>query len=283
MKAEQAERVTDAIIAALEAGTPPWHKPWTGQYGPTSLATGKPYRGINYLVLSWLGMAYEQPLWGTYKQAQALGGQVRKGEKSTPVILWKPMEKVDASGEIQKFMMMRTFNVFNVAQMDGITIPDKFTVTRDPVPVLDGVSEALNYPDGPSVRHQAGDRAYYVPSDDQITLPLLEQFVSAEAYAATALHEAVHSTGHKSRLDRLEGGRFGCESYAKEELVAEIGAAMLADHLGINVEWQQHAAYCASWLKVLNDDRSLIIKAAQQAQKAIDRIIGTATEQEAAA
>ena len=283
MKAEQAERVTDAIIAALEAGTPPWHKPWTGQYGPTSLATGKPYRGINYLVLSWLGMAYDQPLWGTYKQAQALGGQVRKGEKSTPVILWKPMEKVDASGETQKFMMMRTFNVFNVAQMDGITMPDKFTVTRDPVPVLDGVHEALNYPDGPSVRHHAGDRAYYVPSVDQITLPLLEQFVSAEAYAATALHEAVHSTGHKSRLDRLEDGRFGCESYAKEELVAEIGAAMLADHLGINVEWQQHAAYCKSWLKVLNDDRSLIIKAAQQAQKAFDRIIGTATEQEQAA
>lgn len=268
------EVVTDRIITAMENGIVPWRKPWTGAGGPTSLSSGKPYRGINNLILSVVATSegYELPLWGTYKQAQALGGNVRKGEKGTPVVLWKPVEKTNDEGEEESFLIARYFTVFNVAQMDGIEIPAKFLTKREPVEVLEGVTQALAYDGGPTVRHLRQDRAFYTPATDTITLPDLDQFRSPEAYAETALHEVIHSTGHKSRLDRKIENTFGCESYAKEELVAEIGAAMLATVLGIEVEYEQHAAYLSSWLKVLKEDRRMLVKAAQQAQKAVDRV-----------
>ncbi len=275
MSANIHEIVTDRIIAAMENGVVPWRKPWTGSGGPTSLTTGKPYRGINSLILEVVAMSegYDLPLWGTYKQAQALGGNVRKGEKGTPVVLWKPMEKEKEDGSTESFMMMRYFTVFNVAQMENIEIPEKFLVKREPVAVLDGVAEALAYPGGPDVRHAQQDQAYYSSAKDEIVLPLLEQFTSPERYAATALHEVTHSTGHADRLDRGLGNTFGCEKYAQEELVAEIGAAMLATHLGIEVQWEQHAAYLTSWLKVLKEDRKMIVQAAQKAQKAVDHVL----------
>jgi antirestriction protein ArdC len=275
MSANIYEIVTDRIIAAMEEGIVPWQKPWTGTGGPTSLSTGKPYRGINSLILDVIAMLerYELPLWGTYKQAKALGGNVRKGEKGTLVVLWKPIEKEKEDGTTESFMMLRYFTVFNVAQMDDIEIPEKFLVKREPVAVLDGVAEALAYPGGPIVRHAQQDKAYYSPAKDEIVLPRLEQFSSAERYAATALHEVTHSTGHEDRLDRGLGNTFGCEKYAQEELVADIGAAMLATHLGIKVEWEQHAAYLASWLQVLKEDRKMIVQAAQKAQKAVDHVL----------
>ncbi len=268
--------VTDRIIAAMEAGVVPWRVPWRGN-GPTSLATGKRYRGINTVILDMMTAieGYELPLWGTYKQLQELGGTVRKGEKGTPVVLWKPSERTDANGDTVPYMLMRYFTVFNVGQADGVEVPDRFTVDREPVPVLDGVEAALNYPGGPQVVHAAQDRAFYSPKDDRITLPLLTQFVSPEAFAGTALHEAVHSTGHPDRLARFDLDGFNCKTYAQEELVAEIGAAMLAHELGIVVEWEQHAAYLSSWLKSLNDDRGLIVSSAQKAQKAVDRVMAT--------
>lgn len=274
------EIVTEKIIAAMEAGVVPWRKPWNGVGGPTSLATGKPYRGINNLILEVVAMSegYELPLWGTFKQAKALGGTVRKGEKGTPVVLWKPVEKKTDDGKMETFMLLRYFTVFNVAQMDGIEIPEKYLVKGEPVEVLSGVSEALAYEGGPAVQHLQQDRAFYTAKNDTITLPLLEQFGSPEAYAATALHEVIHSTGHESRLDRDMMNRFGCEGYAQEELVAEIGAAMLATVLGMEVEYEQHAAYLTGWLKALKDDRKMIVQAAQQAQKAVDRVIGVAVE-----
>lgn len=269
------ELVTDRIIAAMEAGIVPWQKPWTGIGGPTSLATGKTYRGINNLILQVVAMSegYDLPLWGTYKQAQALGGHVRKGEKGTPVVLWKPVEKVDAQGDTATFMLLRHFTVFNVAQMEGIEVPAKYLVEREPVQVLDGVAEALAYDGGPTVRHLQQDRAYYNSADDTITLPLPEQFNSPESYAGTALHEVVHSTGHEDRMDRAIANRFGCEAYAQEELVAEIGAAMLATALNLEVQYDQHAAYLANWLQVLKDDRKMLVQAAQQAQKAVDHVL----------
>lgn len=269
------ELVTDRIIAAMEAGVVPWQKPWDGIGGPTSLATGKVYRGINNLILQVVAMSegYDLPLWGTYKQAQALGGHVRKGEKGTPVVLWKPVEKVNAEGKTETFMLLRYFTVFNVAQMDDIEVPAKYLTKREPVQVLDGVAEALAYDGGPTVRHLQQDRAYYNSTDDTITLPRLEQFTSPERYAATALHEVVHSTGHDDRLNRTLGGKFGCDTYAQEELVAEIGSAMLATALGMEVEYDQHAAYLANWLQVLKDDRKMLVQAAQQAQKAVDHVL----------
>jgi len=284
-KADIQQIVTDNIIAAMEKGIVPWRKPWTGHGSQVSLSTGKPYRGVNTLILDSVQMAhgYDLPLWGTFKQISAMGGKVKKGEKGTPVVLWKPMEREDEEGNVKSFMLMRYFTVFNVAQTEGLEIPAKFLATREPVPVLEGVAEALAY--GPEVRHLAQDRAYYEPAKDRITLPALEQFVSAESYAATALHEIAHSTGHESRLGRFDGSpvTFGCETYAEEELVAEIGAAMLATALGISVEWDQHAAYLASWLKALKDDRGLLITAAQKAQKAVDIVLAEMAATEVAA
>lgn len=272
-KTEIQKIVTDKIIAAMEKGIVPWKTPWRSS-GPTSLSTGKGYRGINALILDAVNACeqYEKPLWGTFKQIQALGGSVRKCEKGTPVVLWKPMEKEDEEGKRSSFMLMRYFTVFNVGQADGAEIPEKFLVEREPVPVLEGIDAALNYPGGPPVVYAAQDRAFYSPSEDRITLPTLAQFKSPEAFAGTALHEAVHSTGHPGRLARFDGTGFSCTDYASEELVAEVGAAMLAHEIGISVEWDQHAAYLASWLKVLKDDRGLIVSAAQKAQKAVDLI-----------
>jgi antirestriction protein ArdC len=284
-KADIQQIVTDNIIAAMEKGIVPWRKPWNGHGSQVSLTTGKPYRGINTLILDSAQMSaeYELPLWGTFKQISAMGGKVLKGEKGTPVVLWKPMEREDEDGNVKSFMLMRYFTVFNVAQTEGLEIPEKFLNTREPVPVLDGVADALAY--GPEVRHLAQDRAYYEPAKDRITLPTLEQFVSAESYAATALHELAHSTGHESRLGRFDGSpvTFGCETYAQEELVAELGAAMLATALGIDVEWSQHAAYLSSWLKALKADRGLLIGAAQKAQKAVDLVMVSMVAEEMAA
>jgi antirestriction protein ArdC len=270
------EIVTDRIISAMEQGIVPWRKPWTGHGGPVSLTTGRNYRGINNLILHMVQIAdgYDLPLWGTYKQAQALGGSVRKGEKGTPIVLWKPIEKDKEDGSTESFMMMRYFTVFNVAQMDEVTVPDKFLIKREPVSVADGIQQVIAYPNGPTVRYLNQDQAFYTVKDDTITLPTLEQFVSPEAYSATVLHEIVHSTGHPSRMNRINDKNhwFGCEAYAQEELVAEIGSAMLATYLNLNVEWEQTASYIHNWLQRLRDDRKLLVQAAQQAQKAIDHI-----------
>lgn len=277
MKTEIAQIVTDRIITALEAGTVPWRKPWTaaGINYPTSLSSGKEYRGINVLILDAVAMSegYEHNLWVTYKQAQSMSGSVLKGQKSTPVVLWKPIERADDDGNIESFMMMRYYNVFNIAQTD-LEIPAKYQVERTPVTVTEGINRALNYKSGPTVTHRRQDKAFYNPANDRITLPELNQFTSEADYAQTALHEVAHSTGHPSRLNRLEDfSPFGCEAYAKEELVAEITAAMVASRLGIAVEWEQTAAYVQSWLKALQDDRKMIVSAAQAAQKAMDVIL----------
>jgi len=285
MKKEIADIVTDRIIEAMEAGIVPWRKPWSGNLtSPTSLSSGKTYRGINNLILSITAEmeAYETGLWGTYRQFQAMDGSVTKGEKGTPVVLWKPLEKETPTGETETFMMMRYFTVFNIAQTD-VEVPEKYLVERTPVPVLEGLNEAINYQSGPKVIYKSSDRAFYNSASDQITLPELDQFSTAVGFAGTVLHELTHSTGHESRLDRKLANSFGCADYALEELVAEMGAAMLATQLDIEVEWDQAASYLDSWLKVLKDDRKLIIQAAQKAQKAVDVILPVAIEVQVAA
>lgn len=278
MKADIAQIVTDSILSAMEQGRVPWRKPWSAALTlPTSLTTGKAYRGINVLILNAVQMdrGYEHPLWVTYKQAESMGGQVQKGEKATPVVLWKPVEKDREDGTKDSFMLMRYFNVFNIAQTD-LEIPAQYVTHSTPVPVPAGVEQALKYDPALKVQHVRNDKAFYSPSKDEIVLPALDQFDSSNDYAATALHEITHSTGHKSRLDRLtDDAYFGSVHYAEEELVAEIGSGMLSTLLGIDVNWNQSAAYLSSWLKVLKDDRSLIIKAAQKAQKAADLVTNT--------
>lgn len=281
MKTETATLVTDKIIEAMEAGIVPWRKPWTGQHNaPTSLATGKAYRGINYLILGMVGNleGYSTGLWGTFNQFKGKGFSVNKGEKGTHVVLYKPVEKIDDAGEKSSFAIMRSFNVFNIEQTN-MDLPVDDRAPREPVPILEGVQRALDYPGGPKVRYVAGDSAHYMPSTDTITLPKIEQFHDASAFAETALHEIAHSTGHEKRLHRdLDVRGSGCTTRASEELVAEIGQAMLATELGIDVDWTNTAAYVDNWLKVLKDDRKMIISAAAKAQKIVDHVLPAAVE-----
>jgi antirestriction protein ArdC len=277
--------VTERMIAALERGTVPWQRPWTTSgIMPTSAATGKPYRGVNVWLTSLAAdeRGYSSPYWLTFRQAGELGGSVRKGEKGTLVVFWKMLEvrDQDAPDGVKRVPLLRHYFVFNLDQCEGVTLPPRFrTDEREPVEVGEAMREILaGYVDGPEIRHVLGERAYYCPSDDRITLPLLEQFATAEGFAETALHELTHSTGHASRLDRFDNGEpqhFGDERYAREELVAEMGAAMLAAVHGIETSFDNSAAYVASWLRALRDDDSLVIRASQQAQRATDRIVGT--------
>ena len=281
MKRDVADIVTDRIIEALEAGVAPWARPWKrlGGHGPTSLATGKPYRGVNVLILETTSMieGYNSPYWATFKQIKDRGGNVRKGEKGTPVILWKPIEKKgeNEGDDAKKYLLMRYFNVFNLDQTEGVEMP-----ASEPLPEFVPLARAQEIADTmrarPEVRH-GGDSAFYSPTLDKVQMPLQPSFAQSEDYYAVLFHELAHSTGHKSRLDR-EGvetaAPFGSETYAKEELVAEIASAIVCAEARIEPNIERSAAYVGSWLEYAKDNRGEILKAAAAAQKAADWIVG---------
>lgn len=286
------QSVTDRIIAALEAGTPPWVCPWSGVPGtsaPANLASGRLYRGINVLLLNVQAMlaGYTFNHWLTYRQAQALGAQVRRGESGTQVVFFKMLE-VDGAGDRASapssasgaasgsgfgsgatdpkvVPLLRSFTVFNAAQIDGL--PEGLMPT---VPVAGWTpvdeADAVLAHSGAVVRH-GGNQAYYSPASDLIQMPERGQFDSAESYYRVLLHELTHWTGEASRCARLLQGRQHIEAYAFEELVAEIGSAFLCGHCGLPGSLQ-HASYVEHWLEALKSDRRLIFTAAAQAQKA---------------
>jgi antirestriction protein ArdC len=280
------ESVTQSVVALLESGVEPWRKPWksTGA-GPLALpvnaATGRAYRGINIPLLWAAGqqLGYESNGWLTYKQAQGIGAQVRRGEKATPVVFWKFVEKPESDEDGEKsFAFARYYFVFNVAQVDGL--PESKAAPAAPI-VSDNVIDVARAA-GAEIRY-GGDRAFYVPSADVIRLPNPEQFESRASFQATALHELTHWTGHESRLDRKFGARFGDEAYAFEELVAELGSAFLSATLGVeNAPLEHHASYVDNWLRVLQSDKRAIFTAASQAQKAADFVIEAAAPKEEA-
>lgn len=281
-------RITDKILAALDAGTVPWVKPWTaGASAPRSMSSGKPYRGINVLLLGLTAMenGYGVPWWGTYKQVGELGGQVRKGEKSSMAILWKRFTKEDAAtGDEKSFMMMRTFNVFNCDQADWADgVPARFAPPAMAEHDVVAEAEALiaGYPNPPAIQIIESDRAFYRPAGDMVVVPTISQFATAEAYYSTMFHELTHSTGAKTRLARegiLAMDGFGSHLYSKEELVAEMGAAMACAIVGIEPCIDQSAAYIKSWLKALQNDPKMVVQAASQAQRAVDHIRGEEVE-----
>lgn len=266
--------VTDRVIAALENGAKPWACPWdrTNECSmlPMNLKTKSTYSGINILLL-WsetVEQGFSSPYWLTYKQAQELGGQVMKGQKGTQIIYYKLWEKEDEDGEKETIPMLKTFTVFNLDQIEGIEKPAvsvNETRIKHDVEVLEHVEEAIAKTTI-TIEHR-GVRAFYSPSRDQVTLPEKDRFQSSSDYYATAWHELVHATGHKSRLDRDLNNGFGSKDYAFEELVAELGAAFCCADLGITGE-VQHESYIASWLEKLNSDKKFIFKAASLASKA---------------
>jgi antirestriction protein ArdC len=279
MKKEQSEEIALKFIAQLEQGVVPWKKPWSPCLGVPlrNHKSKRAYRGINTLILGLEQMihGYESPEWTTYKAASEMGGQVRKGEKGTHIVFWKPMKVEDKeSGKEKSVLLARLYTVFCTDQIDGIdwVAPEP---NGEPIAVPDALASIYHgYKDGPKLSHRQQDKAYYRPSTDEVVLPMLDQFSTLEGYAETYCHELTHSTGHASRLNRFEIGDNYHQQYAKEELVAEIGASMLMQQAGINPDMPQMASYVGGWLKALNNDHSLIVKAAQAAQKSCDRILG---------
>ena len=294
-KADIYTRVTDTIVKSLEEGARPWAKRWHSEDGGGLFslplrANGTPYRGINVLLL-W-GATFERGFnacqWMTYKQAQELGGQVRKGESGSLVVYadrFTKTETNDRGEDIEREIpFMKGYTVFNVEQIDGL--PEQYRPKASPLPssvALHQASEAFFARTGASVRH-GGSRAFFVPSLDIIQLPTPESFRDAESYAATKAHELVHWTGHAARLARDLSGRFGDQAYAFEELVAELGAAFLCATLRISPEVRDdHAAYVQSWLKALKNDKRAIFTAASLAQAAADYLHSLQEAQEMAA
>lgn len=268
------EKITDQIIAKLESGTIPWQKPWAGGGRPKNIVSKKQYRGINVFLLGC--SRFNSPYWMTYKQAQEKGGQVRKGEKGQTVIFWKFLEKKEDGDEKSKSIpMLKTYTVFNLEQIDGITAQDENIKPLDFHPIRECEKIVHSYKEKPEIKHNE-PRAYYQPSGDFVNMPKAELFKTEEEYYSTLFHELAHSTGHESRLDRNIGNsHFGSKDYSKEELVAEMSAAMLCGLAGIeNTTIDNSAAYIASWLKVLKSDKKILVQAGGQAQKACDMIAG---------
>lgn len=277
-KTDVYQKVTDKILEALDAGTVPWHKPW-GSSNPINGITGRPYSGINVFLL---GLSpYGDPRWLTYKKAQELGGNPRKGEKATFITFWNISKKEDEDGKEKNFFFLKYFNVFNVEQCENLDekklfpLPEKNTEMH-----TQELAESIinGMPNPPKIVHMDGDMACYSPDLDIITLPPLSAFESTAGYYATKFHEMSHSTGHESRLKREIRNKFGCGEYSKEELIAEFGGAFLCASAGITNTIEDNAAYIASWRKVLAMDKKMIVQCASAGQKAADYILGNGGE-----
>ncbi|RVH60067.1 DUF1738 domain-containing protein [Sinorhizobium meliloti] len=290
-------RITNQIIEALEQGVKPWTQPWNSSHAAGHVSrplrhNGQPYAGINVLTLWASAMTghYAAPIWMTFKQAIELGGNVRKGEKGSPVVYADTMRRTetdDATGdEAERFIpFLKAYTVFNVEQIEGL--PAHFHAQADNIRNPDeriAHAETFFGAIRADIRH-GGDCAYYSPTLDYIQMPAFEAFRDAQGYYATLAHEATHWTRHNTRLDRdLGRKRFGDDGYAREELVAELGAAFLSADLGLRLEDRQdHAAYIGHWLSVLKDDKRAIFAAAAHAQRAADYLSGFSQSQEAAA
>jgi antirestriction protein ArdC len=284
--------VTDRIVESLKHGIIPWQKPWkapsyAGGIFPRNLRTGKPYRGVNILLL-W-SIPFSAPFWLTFKQAQELGGTVRNGEKGTQIVFYKllhgkakqieekPEETTEEKGDLSPFVLTY-YTVFNVEQCDGLNLPELVPAAQPNEVEIDETSEALvqawaGRPElkltSPTERH-----AYYRPATDSVHMPARFRFIDASLYYSTLFHELVHSTGHESRLNRAFGATFGDDLYSKEELVAETGAAFLCAIAGIGGQQTESntTAYIQNWIERLEGDNRLILQAAAAAQKAVDMI-----------
>lgn len=275
------QQITDRIVAQLEAGVRPWSKPWTSAQVSGGLpvnAEGRPYRGANVFNL-WMEAAekgYNSPIWLTFNKAKELGGSVRKGEKGAQVFFWLFEKKADPeTGEMKDRVTYRVYTVFNLDQTDEVKLPKKMQIAvepkADPERIAD--AEAVIKATGATVRY-GGCSAHYVPSQDFVAMPVAADFNSIDDYYSTHFHELGHWTGHATRLDRKFGKRFGDDTYAAEELVAELTAAFICATVGIaSVERDDHAAYIGHWLKVLKDDPRAFSEAASKAQKAADFIL----------
>lgn len=277
------EEMSSRIVAAIEAGTPPWRKGWSGGELCFNAQTSKAYQGLNQLLLGMSG--FDDPRWLTFKQSRKMGLHVRKGERSTKIVRMVEVERnaVDREkdGEVVaeeqgKALVMRLYDVFNGSQIEGMAPRTERAHSIEPVDAVEAMVEGMKRT-GLTIRHGFPGASYSV-SDDLIRMPNKASFhgTANYDYFATLLHEMSHSTGSHKRLQRLiPTARFGSQEYAKEELRAEIASAMLCAEVGIGQAQEHldnHAAYIASWLEVLKQDKNEIFRAAADAQRACDFI-----------
>lgn len=280
------KEVTDRIIEQLEQGIIPWRRPWTGvTTGAISHETGRPYSLINQLLLVRPGEYI------TFMQCKKEGGKVKKGAKARWIVFWKVNVKqvvnengdpqIDEEGKpvIKGRPVLKYYNVFHIDDCEGIKAkyPDPELIKHaEPEQEAEEVLQGYLQREKINLEHVRGNRAFYRPSTDSITLPLIEQFPDTAEYYSTAFHEAAHSTGHKSRLNRItDVAAFGSEDYSKEELCAEISSACILHAIGMETKesFTNSAAYIQSWLKALKNDKTMIIGAAARADKAVKMIL----------
>ena len=276
--------VTDQVIAALEAGTLPWRRPWDtektgGPTMPCNATTGARYRGINVLTLGMSPFAFMScdPRWATYKQAASKGWQVKKGERGTTAYFFKRLEVPSEGGaaggnETKHIPLLRAFTLFNASQMDGP--PDYEPPGIEEAPWRAPESTDTIVANSGAIVRIGGEKAFYSTGTDHIQMPPNFAFATAEGYASTILHELGHWTGAKHRLDRDLRNKFGSQDYAREELRAELAQTMVCAELGIaDCNFDNNAAYIASWLETLRSDRKEIFRAAADAQRIADYLL----------
>lgn len=268
------EEITNTLVDAIKAGTAPWTRPWRGGEAPKNIS-GREYSGINTLILTVKGLELDDgldPRWMTYCQANERGMKIKKGAKGTHVTLWKPITEDYEQEEKIVAVVQRFFTVFHASQVEGI---DEYT--PQPVNEIEAheKAEKIISASGAEIIY-GGGRAYYQPSTDSIHMPPKEDFISATGYYSTLLHELTHWTGHSGRLNRnLTGGRYS-QTYAREELVAEIGSMFISCAAKIPQSddvFQNHASYVDSWLEYIKSDQNAIFKAAADTNRAADYIL----------
>lgn len=294
LKKDVYETVTNQIIEGLNKGFIPWRKPWK-THPPMNLITKKAYRGINLFLLDLMSFlrGYKSPYWLTFRQCMQKRGKVQRGEKGTQIIFWKWMEKkvnlkntnendlvnwrkqeIKQGYRLVKNAFLKFYTVFNYDQCRDLK--DDFEYEKEERGSINEAERIIkNYRNCPIIQH-GGNKACYIPSSDEIRVPMKNDFESVEDYYSTLFHESIHSTGHTSRLNREELGQgfFSSEDYSKEELIAEMGASFLNSLVRIKDKTIENStAYIQSWLKVLKNDKKLVLIAASQAQKAVDYIL----------
>ena len=273
------QEVTDQIIAEIEKGAMPWVKPWSAtSSAERNIVSKQEYNGINRLILGMTTMfrSYTTPYYGSFKQWQDLGATVKKGEKGTKIVFYKPVVKNEvnqATGDSEQsiYACLKTYFVFNADQVEGYDIVKPTEISPrvyNPAPALDDRIIKT----GANIKH-GGASAFFSPTGDFIGMPNRDTFQDDASYYATILHELTHWSGAKNRLDRDLSGKFGNSKYAFEELVAELGAAFLCQDYQIQGELR-HAGYIQNWLTCLKENNQAIFKAAALAQKAATYING---------
>lgn len=272
--------VTSQVIEMLEAGVCPWRKPWVN-HSPFNGVSKRPYHGLNTMLLGMT--SYTDPRWFSYKQAVAKGGQVRADEKGRPVVFWTFREvENETTGEKETIPVLRYYTVFNAEQIDGLDLPSLDVNHDEPLDVAQEIVDGFMAAQKELALVHGGNRACYSPRHDTITMPGRGQFVTVESYYSTLFHEMGHATGHKNRLGRFEAEQAAAhgdeETYAKEELVAEMVAAFLNNEAGTAHELEATVSYLAGWITALKGDSRLLIQAAGKARKACNLILGIVPE-----